>query len=174
MFEFIQLLSRLRNIQLLEQTPTRGICFDPRGQKYIQIVICEESKLDMSYFYKAYDQLDLYNQENPERKIQHIIFIYRIATIQIKKLKIYKDILCIEFFNENELRRLLIGNRFIPKHSRVEQELHQEIIRKFGKDHLPTLLHTDPIVRLYNFEVGDIIQIEREDTLYYRLVLAEE
>lgn len=174
MFEFIQLLAKLRNYDILEQTENRSICYNPIQNDHIQVFLCEESKLDMGYFYKSYDTLEQYNQKNPSRKVQHLIFIYRVATIQIKKLKLYKDVLQIEFFHEHELCRLLIGNRFIPRHTKVSKEEYQEIVRKFGKHNLPTLLNTDPIVRLYHFELDDIIQVERPDVLYYRLVILDE
>jgi DNA-directed RNA polymerase subunit H (RpoH/RPB5) len=120
----------------------------------------------MSYFYKAYEQLS----EN----ISHLIFIYNFATIQIKKLKMYKDILKIEFFHENELRRLLIGNRLIPKHAQVDSETREQGIQSFGRDNLPMILHTDPMVRLYDFEMDSVVQIERPDAIYYRLVVSDD
>jgi DNA-directed RNA polymerase subunit H (RpoH/RPB5) len=174
MFEFIEQLCQYRGYQIVEKTPSKGICFNPKTNRYIQVFMCEDSKLDMSYFYKSYDYLEKYNQNNPTKPTQHIIFIYRVATIQIKKLKLYKEILSIEFFRENELKRLLIGNRFIPKHTKVHPDLYREIVQKFGRDNLPTLLLTDPIARLNNFEMNDIVQIERNDVIYYRLVISDD
>jgi DNA-directed RNA polymerase subunit H (RpoH/RPB5) len=155
-------------IQLRGYTPLdldKGLVMH-RGQK-IQFYICGTQKLDMAYFYKAYEQMI------PE--VTHLIFIYNHATIQIKKLKMYKDILRIEFFSVHELRRLLVGNRLIPPHRAVtDPTLEARIFRQFGKENLPQLLYTDPIARLYDFELDSLIEIHRPDVVYYRLVVADE
>lgn len=154
----------IRGYQILEENE---LCFyDPKHEKYIQIIICNGDKLDMSYFYKSYDKL--------KKNVSHIIFIYNVSTIQIKKLKMYKDILKIEFFNENELRRLLIGNRLVPRHSQVSEEEKEQLFKKFGKNNLPFILNTDPIVKLYDFDMGSVLQIDRKDTVYYRLVVYDD
>lgn len=162
MEQLIQNLAIKRNYKLIDSKHL----IDPKYNHKIRIFIYEDEKLDMGVFYKSYEQIT--------QDIQHIIFIYNIATIQIKKIKIYKDILKIEFFNINELHRLIIGNKFIPKHSLVSIKDRKIIIEKFGKDNLPTILYNDPMCKLYGFEVDDIIQIERADVLYYRLVIQEE
>lgn len=163
--ELVEALIRLRGYT---RDPVEDIVYDPKHNTRIQFFLCHQDKLDMNYFYKSYERIE--EMDN----VTHLIFIYNVATIQIKKLKMYKDILKIEFFNENELRRLLVGNRFIPPHSQVDEETQAEIFKKFGKDHLPMILHTDPIVKLYDFDVDTVLQIERPDGLYYRLVVTDE
>jgi DNA-directed RNA polymerase subunit H (RpoH/RPB5) len=157
-------LVHLRKYTILD--PQKRLVMDPKRQTRIQIFLCEGDKLDMNYFYRAYEQL--------EPGVTHLIFIYTIATIQIKKLKTYKDIFKIEFFKESECRRLLIGNRLIPKHVQVDPETRTQIIQRYGQDNLPIILNTDPIVRLYDFDTDSILQIERPDVLYYRLVVADD
>jgi DNA-directed RNA polymerase subunit H (RpoH/RPB5) len=120
----------------------------------------------MAYFYRSYESL--------KDEIKHLIFIYSIATIQIKKLKTYKDVLKVEFFNLFELNRLLTGNRFIPKHRQVCASEREEIVQKFGKNNLPLISITDPIVKLYDFDLDSIVEIERENTIYYRLVVQDD
>jgi len=132
----------------------------------IQFYVCGTQKLDMAFFYKAYEQMI------PE--VVHLIFIYNHATIQIKKLKMYKDILRIEFFSAHELRRLLTGNRLIPPHRAVDPGTEARILQQFGKETLPHLLHTDPIARLYDFDLDALVEIQRPDVVYYRLVVADE
>jgi len=134
--------------------------------RYIKFYLCGANKLDMSFFYKAYDQM--------ESNVSHLIFIFTYATIQIKKLKVYKDVLRIEFFSVSELQRLLTGNRLIPPHRLVDETTTAEIVRRFGKENLPHILQTDPIVRLYDFPLDAVIEIERMDTVYYRLVVPDE
>jgi hypothetical protein len=36
------------------------------------------------------------------------------------------------------------------------------------------ILHTDPMVRLYDFEMDSVVQIERPDAIYYRLVVSDD
>ena len=128
-----------------------------------------EEKLDMSQFYKIYHIL---SQENPS--IHHIIFIHNMITIQMKKMKLYKDILRIELFSETDLQRMLIGNKFIPVHKQVCSHTQEKIFKKFGKDNLPKILNTDPVVRLHDFELNSVIEIQRSDEIYYRIVVADE
>jgi DNA-directed RNA polymerase subunit H (RpoH/RPB5) len=159
---FDQLIT-LRNYSVLDAS--KRLATNPDTGHIVQMIYCGDDKLDMSYFYKCYNQL--------EPNVSHVIFIYNIATIQIKKLKMYKDILNIEFLNLNELKRLLTGNRFVPKHSKLSLEEQQAIIERFGKDNLPCILHSDPMVRLHDFPVDSIIQIERNDAIYYRRVMED-
>jgi|LakMenEpi03Aug12_release.lakeMendotaPanAssembly.Ray.scaffolds.fasta_scaffold338291_3 DNA-directed RNA polymerase subunit H (RpoH/RPB5) len=172
--EMLKAFIQLRGYVRISEAP--HIVYHPARDIKIQIFICQQDKLDMNYFYKSYEQLaqpdEATSSSTPH--VSHLIFIYNIATIQIKKLKMYKDILKIEFFNENELRRLLTGHRLIPRHIQVDQPTRAEIIQKFGRDNLPMILHTDPIVKLYDFDLDAVLQIERPDGLYYRLVVADE
>ena len=153
---------KIRGYQIIDED--KMIAFDPRNNFKVQIVITNE-KLDMSFFHIKRSEI--------EDDIQHLIFIYKIATIQIKKLRTYKNTLRLELFFENELRRLLNGNRLIPPHIRISKEEQDVIIKKFGKENLPLILHTDPIVRLYDFDVDSIILIQRKNGIYYRLVTSE-
>ncbi len=136
------------------------------GSTWIKVYRCGNHKLDMAYFYKAYEQM--------ESQVSHLIFLFTHATIQIKKLKIYKDVLRIEFFSVPELCRLLIGNRLIPPHRRIPDPEATQILKRFGKENMPHLLQTDPMARLYDFPLDAVIEIERADVLYYRLVVADE
>lgn len=158
-----QQLCSIRGYDIVDEKDQ--IAFDPIIRERIKYILVEDEKLDMNFFYKWYSQID--------KTITHVIFVYSVATIQTKKLKMYKDILSIEFFSIDELRRLLIGNRFIPKHTRICQKEQDFIIKRFDKENLPCILNTDPMVRLYNFQVDSIIKIERPDNIYYRRVIEE-
>lgn len=132
----------------------------------IQFFLCADQKLDMAYFYKSYDRV--------EPDVAHLIFIFEHATIQIKKLKMYKDVLRMEFFSVQELQRLLDGNRLIPKHVQVDDATRNAVLAQYGREHLPNLLQSDPVARLYDFAVDSVIQIDRPDVVYYRLVVPDE
>lgn len=58
-----------------------------------------------------------------------------------------------------------------PPHTRVE-DIKAELPRIKLKD-LPRILQTDPIVRFYDWSVGDVIRIDRPDGAYYRIVVQE-
>jgi DNA-directed RNA polymerase subunit H (RpoH/RPB5) len=167
--DLLKALVQLRGYTYREDLSNVHIAYDPKRDVHIQFFLCDHDKLDMNYFYKSYEQL-----AETTTPFSHLIFIYKVATIQIKKLKMYKDILKIEFFNENELRRLLTGHRLIPLHTQVDKTTRDEIVKKFGRDNLPMILHTDPMVKLHDFDVDSVLQIERPDGLYYRLVVVDE
>lgn len=154
----------IRNYQILDEK--NKIVFNPKHMIKIKIVIIMDEKLDMSFFYSTYAIMD--------EDIKHLIFICRTATIQMKKLRVYKDVLRIELFYENELKRLITGNRLIPKHILLSHEKQQEVIKRFGRENLPLILNTDPIVKLYDFDVNSVIMIERKNGIYYRLVVNDE
>lgn len=151
---------KIREYEIIDEE--KMIVYNPKNNTKIQIIITSE-KLDMSLFHSKRTEID--------DNIQHLIFIYKIATIQIKKLRTYKNALRLELFFENELKRLLNGNRLIPPHLRIPLDEQNKIIQKFGKENLPLILQTDPIVRLYDFEVDSIILIKRKHEIYYRLVV---
>ena len=165
MQELIKNFAKLRNYIPLDE---QKYIFETQDNKHVRIFHFEE-KLDMNQFYKTYHIL---SQENPS--VHHIIFIHNMITIQMKKMKLYKDILRIELFSETELKRMLIGNKFIPPHKQVYKHTQEKIFKKFGKDNLPKILNTDPVVRLYDFELNSVIEIQRPDEIYYRIVVSDE
>ena len=141
--------------------------YDPHHDRQVQMFFVQApQKLDMAFFYRAYEML--------EPHVTHMIFVYAVATIQIKKLKLYKDVLKIEFFGIHELRRLLGGNRLIPPHRQLTATEADAVRLRFGSDHLPSLLQSDPLSRLYDFDLDAIIQIDRAMGVYYRRVVPDE
>jgi DNA-directed RNA polymerase subunit H (RpoH/RPB5) len=164
MDETFERLCTLRGYLILEAD--KGLVYDPRTRCRVQLFYVHQAKLDMSYFYKAYEHLA------PE--VTHLIFVYAVATIQIKKLKLYKDVLKIEFFQIHELQRLLRGNRLVPPHRALPADEADLVRHRFGATHLPQLLQSDPIARLYDFPVGAVVEVDRPTGVYYRLVIAAD
>lgn len=149
--------------------PSERLYQDEQG-RFIQFIILGDSiKLDMSFLYKTLQKLESEQSQN----VQHVIFIYTLATLQTKKLKNYQNIIRIELFDAKELKRLLIGNRFISKHRQLPTEEADEVAKKFDKNNLPLIVNTDPMVKLYNFDLNSIIEIHRCDGIYYRVVVQE-
>ena len=162
------LLSNFTQLRKYSIVDENKLLYRDQRNNLIRIIDAGDEKVDMNYFYKTFQDL--------EPEIHHIIFIYKTATIQAKKMKIYQHIMKIELFELNELKRLIIGNRFIPKHKKLELEEKEQVSKRFGLNSLPVILQSDPISKLYNFEVGDIIEIERNQgkQYFYRLVISDD
>jgi DNA-directed RNA polymerase subunit H (RpoH/RPB5) len=121
------------------------------------------NKLDMNYFKHI--------QKHLNDQCAHIIFIYTSTTLSMCNLRNYQSVLKIELFEYNELHRLLIGNRFTPAYRILSPtEVHQ-VLSVYNRDHLPQLCKSDPIARLNDLSVGAILEVDRGDSLIYRIVL---
>jgi len=120
------------------------------------------------------------NVENMKQKIiilnklniHHCIIIY-IHSITAMVNKIIDNSLDIKFelFLQDELQYDITEHTFVPPHIKLQHQEALEIKQKYGTK-LPTILKTDPVVRFYNFEKGDIIQINRlnDNHIIYRIV----
>lgn len=60
----------------------------------------------------------------------------------------------------------------VPKHSKLH-EIKKELPRINLKD-LPEILSSDPIVKFYGFDVGDVIKIDRSTEIFYRRVVKDD
>ena len=67
----------------------------------------------------------------------------------------------------------------VPKHEIMKKEEVEELLKKYDitKDKLPKILISDPMVKLLNAKVGDVIKIERNSPTagkyyYYRVVVS--
>lgn len=77
----------------------------------------------------------------------------------------------ITSFPLSNFRYCLTDHRLVFPHTKVKKELALKIKTKYGADKLPIILHSDPVVRYYNFRSGDILAINRADnTVSYRIV----
>lgn len=159
--ELIEKLRKLRNYEV--QDAENGIFLDRQDQHLIKIIRVEK-KLDMQIFKNI--------QKLLPAECSHIIFIYDKATLHNKNLKNYQKALKIELFEFFELKRLLIGNIFTPSFRLLDEEEKNEVLKIYGEN-CPSILITDPIVKLYQFNIGEVLEINRGDSLYYRLIVQE-
>jgi len=80
----------------------------------------------------------------------------------------------IELFNVDELQYNITKHYLVPKH--VVMYKHNtpewmEFKKKYQTDKFPVIMKSDPIVRFYNFEKGDIIKVTRKNGFVaYRIV----
>ena len=96
-------------------------------------------------------------------EIHHIIIIYSSITSSIQK-KLYDD--HIEGFTLKETQYNITKHYLVPKHTLAT---NPEDFEKYKKV-MSVILSTDPVVRYYNFQIGDIIEIIREDSIDYKIV----
>jgi DNA-directed RNA polymerase subunit H (RpoH/RPB5) len=79
----------------------------------------------------------------------------------------------VELFKFKHLLFDPTAHKKTPPHNRVPLEnIKVELPRIKVKD-LPHILDTDPIVRFYDWSIGDVVRIDRPDGAYYRVVTQE-
>ena len=123
----------------------------------------EESKITINHIKEFISQMI-------EKKYSNGIFIYTgIITSSAKKAIELVD-KNIELFESKELQYNITKHRLVPKHTKLDGDELNKIKEKYGKQ-IPYIYHKDPVVRYYNFSKGDIIMIERKDSIIYRLVI---
>ena len=69
-------------------------------------------------------------------------------------------------------------HNLVPKHEILNEKEKEELFKKFGITikHLPRILESDPMVKILNGKMGDIVKITRKsrtalECAYYRLVV---
>jgi DNA-directed RNA polymerase subunit H (RpoH/RPB5) len=92
-----------------------------------------------------------------------IILIYRTITPPAKTELLLER--RIHIFHENELVRNIIEHVLITYHRKLSAAEQLAILKKFrlqSKTKLPSIADTDPIVRYYGFDRGDLIEVVRK------------
>ena len=83
----------------------------------------------------------------------------------IKLIKLYKKIYKIQIFIKNELIIDKIKHKLVPKHILIQEPTEiEDILKKFklnSVNKLPFILKSDPIVKYYDAETGNIFKIIR-------------
>jgi len=106
-----------------------------------------------------------------EHEIKHGLIVYQ-NTVTTSTRKVMENLFQfkMELFELKELQYDLTEFRYYCPHELLEPAKMSEVRKKFGTS-LPTLLRTDPVVRYYHFQKGDIIRITRKNnTQIYRMV----
>ena len=118
------------------------------------------------------------SRELQTRNISHGIFVYPNSITSTAKNIVLQnriDNIHIELFYIINLQYNITKHRLVPKHQKLQGEEYKEIKTKFGKS-LPRIYITDPIVRYYNFDKGDILKIFRNTSngqllMAYRIIV---
>ena len=118
---------------------------------------------------KASD-LEKFIEDSCKEGLVKLIVIYNTLTVSNKKITFYKSLCDLDIFEHKYLNLLLDGHRLIPRHELLSLEDRLVITRTYNEKDLPLLSFSDPIARLYDFKVDDIIKIHRPRGVYFRLV----
>lgn len=93
--------------------------------------------------------------------INHCIVVYsQSVTSQAQKIIEELQDMRIELFSYDSLRYNITKHRLVPKHTQLSKAEGKAFKEAYGTK-IPVLLTTDPVVRFYDFQKGDIIKIER-------------
>lgn len=72
----------------------------------------------------------------------------------------------------------IIKHELVPKHEVLNEKEKEELLKKYGITLrlLPRILDTDPVVKILNAKLGDVIKITRKsetagEAIYYRVVI---
>lgn len=78
----------------------------------------------------------------------------------------------IEVFQEADLMFPCVYHRLVPKHVPLSEKDADEVLKKLKLDRnkIPRLPTFDAVARYYDFSVGTLIAIYRENGIYYRIV----
>lgn len=145
-------------------TPTQDtLLYLDSDQNLVHIQLILDSKLDMSCFKQV--------QKQVHEECTHIIFIYLSTTLYAKNLRNYQNVLQVEMFEYYELKRLLTGNIFTPTYRILSPEETHDVLTRYPKEQLPSILMTDPIIKLHDCRVGQIVEVNRRSSLIYRVVV---
>jgi DNA-directed RNA polymerase subunit H (RpoH/RPB5) len=106
-------------------------------------------------------------------KLSHCILIYDDITAPCQANIQTHQHLRVEGFQYKRMLFDPISHRCVPTHIRLSPEEVKVEIPRIKLDSLPSILDTDAIIRYYDWKVGDVIKIIRNDGIVYRLVKKE-
>lgn len=101
----------------------------------------------------------------------HYIFISNAISFQAKLL-LQRTSQSYEIISVNDIFFLKLRNRLIPRYRVMTDSEKYKIKRKYGDMHkFPKLLvDRDPVAKYYNFKVGDVVSVNRNDSgEFYRI-----
>ena len=150
------------NITKIEEEPVI-LCADKENDEKMCVIFADNVKINVT---TVRDYISF--MEN--KKISHSIIIYTDKpTSPAKKSLEESGDMVIELFEDIELCVNITKHETVPRHTRLTKEESKEFKQKYGTK-FPIIKVDDPISRFYFFQRGDIIEIEDDDLVYYRLV----
>ena len=107
--------------------------------------------------------------------VLHSIVVYNTSITPFAKNSI-DDLLntgyTIELFTVSELQYNVTKHALVPKHTIMPHETKIELLKTFkvAEKKLPLISQKDPVCRYYHAQTGDLIKIDRNPGIYYRIV----
>ena len=130
-------------------------------------------------FFSVFEKLNTsilkeYIKEIEKNQINHMIIVYRDKiTSSVNKIISTVFHLNIELFTFQQLLFNITHHRLYRPHILLKGTEKNKFVQKYGKQ-IPKILHQDPIVKYFNFSVGDILKIVRKNNyISYRIVCNE-
>lgn len=99
-----------------------------------------------------------------------LVVLYETCTVSNKKLVFFRTLCDLELFEGKYLALLLDGHRLLAPHEKLEGAARAEFLAHYAEENLPVLSVNDPMARLHDFKVGDVVQIRRPRGVYFRIV----
>jgi len=161
-----------RGYDLAEQGDTTITAIKPDGELFI--VIFGYKKFGIEALCDCVSSLG--------NDVSHVLVPYEIkvtskANEMVEHLKktpvningqVYGPI-CIELFNIEDLKYNITKHKYQPIYERLPDKDAKSFLKKWDK--YGTFMLTDPIVKFYNYNKGDVIKIIRQNKLiYFRIV----
>jgi DNA-directed RNA polymerase I, II, and III subunit RPABC1 len=144
--------------------------FSKRNGTSIICFLCFNNGIDVSV-------LNNLHETTKQLEIRNVIYISDKITPPAKKT-IANDIVNlgvnITIFNFSEMEINKTKHELVPKHILLIKEKEEELLKayKITKNQLPKIYTTDPIVKYYGWNVGQIVKIIRKNgSVYYRCIV---
>ena len=141
------------------------IYINPYNKKYLMLYKFIIDRFNVSQYKNVISLITNIEKEVGMIKIQNNIIIYSdsITPMAKKYADNYKVNLELELFCITELQYNITKHRLVPTHIRLNTEETKLFKQTFSVSNIPTILTKDPISKFYNYKVGDIIKIIRNN-----------
>lgn len=163
---------------------TIGEIIIDRGHRIIDqqndyFLVHKSDSSEMIVFFSMFEKLNTsilkeYIKEIEKNQINHAIIVYRDKiTSSVNKIIDTIFHLNIELFKFQNLLFNITKHRLYRPHILLSASEKNKFIQKYGKQ-IPKILINDPIVKYFNYKLGDILKIVRKNNfISYRIVKKE-
>lgn len=151
----------------------RGYIVDDESSSTEQLIASKEQEIIYVFFSTVssfnISHIKEYVSILTEQMVTRAIIVYRGTITPYAKKAIDNLDIRLELFHEDQLKYNLTEHRLVPTHTRLSPLEAKEFKKKYGTN-FPTILSTDPVSRFYDFKRGDVIRIDRNGYITYRIV----
>ena len=135
---------------------------------YFHCIDIKFKKMDMEYLLKLMEEVNC----------QKLLLITntKINSMILNSIYPLKD--DIQIFVEKELLHCIMDHAFMPTFSKLTEQEKNKMLEFYNcqENDFPQILEDDPVVKYYNYKIGDMLRIQRYNgtehpDLYYRVVV---